>query len=71
MLIDSRTGVSDTAGICTVQMPDTLVVCFTYNNQSIKGAAAVARSIADVRGRMPRGPARIFPCRRVSRKPRP
>lgn len=46
VLIDSRTGVSDTAGICSVQMPDTLVVCFTYNNQSIKGAAAVARSAA-------------------------
>jgi tetratricopeptide (TPR) repeat protein len=44
VLIDSRTGVSDTAGICSVQMPDSLVVCFTYNNQSIKGAAAVARS---------------------------
>ena len=44
VLIDSRTGVSDTAGICSVQMPDTLVVCFTYNNQSIKGASAVAHS---------------------------
>ncbi len=44
VLIDSRTGVSDTAGICTAQMPDTLVVCFTYNNQSIQGAAAVAAS---------------------------
>lgn len=44
VLIDSRTGVSDTAGICTVQLPDTLVVCFTYNNQSIKGAAAAAAS---------------------------
>jgi Mrp family chromosome partitioning ATPase len=44
VLIDSRTGVSDTSGICTAQMPDTLVVCFTYNNQSIKGAAAVAAS---------------------------
>lgn len=44
VLVDSRTGVSDTAGICTVQMPDTLVVCFTYNNQSIKGSAAIARS---------------------------
>ena len=38
ILIDSRTGVSDTSGICTVQMPDTVVVCFTLNNQSIKGA---------------------------------
>lgn len=44
VLIDSRTGVSDTAGICTAQMPDTLVVCFTYNNQSIKGSGAVAAS---------------------------
>src|SRR5262245_60250897 len=46
VLIDSRTGVSDTAGICTVQLPDMLVLCFTMNNQSIKGAAAVATSLA-------------------------
>lgn len=44
VLIDSRTGVSDTSGICTVQMPDLLVVCFTYNIQGIEGAAAVAES---------------------------
>jgi WD40 repeat protein/MinD-like ATPase involved in chromosome partitioning or flagellar assembly len=43
VLIDSRTGVSDTAGISTVQMPDLLVVCFTFNNQSIEGAASVTR----------------------------
>jgi hypothetical protein len=42
ILIDSRTGLSDTSGICTVQMPDDLVVCFTLNNQSISGASAVA-----------------------------
>jgi len=29
VLIDSRTGVSDTSGICTVQMPETVVICFT------------------------------------------
>jgi hypothetical protein len=45
ILIDSRTGVSDTSGICTVQMPDVLVVCFTPNNQSIEGAAAAATSV--------------------------
>src|SRR6185436_3466484 len=39
ILIDSRTGVSDTSGICTVQMPDALVVCFTLNHQGIEGAA--------------------------------
>ncbi|PYQ65127.1 MAG: hypothetical protein DMF53_06160, partial [Acidobacteria bacterium] len=49
ILIDSRTGVSDTSGICTVQMPDDLVICFTLNNQSIEGAAAVARSVYEQR----------------------
>jgi hypothetical protein len=44
VLIDSRTGISDTSGVCTVQMPDQLVVCFTLNKQSIYGAAAAARS---------------------------
>jgi tetratricopeptide (TPR) repeat protein/cellulose biosynthesis protein BcsQ len=51
ILIDSRTGVSDTAGICTVQMPDQLVVCFTLNNQSIEGASAVANSVYKQRKR--------------------
>jgi len=47
VLIDSRTGVSDTSGICTVQMPDILVVCFTLNNQSIEGASVTVQ-IPDV-----------------------
>ncbi|MEU1039630.1 FxSxx-COOH system tetratricopeptide repeat protein [Streptomyces sp. NPDC005551] len=46
-LIDSRTGLSDLADICTVQMPSTLVVCYTLSDQSIEGAAAVAQGIAD------------------------
>ena len=45
IMIDSRTGVSDTSGICTVQLPDMLAVFFTLNWQSIKGAAAVASSV--------------------------
>jgi hypothetical protein len=56
VLIDSRTGVSDTSGICTVHMPDTLVVCFTLNYQSITGALAVARSVREQRPDI-----RIFP----------
>jgi|GEM_PF-2633151 len=51
ILIDSRTGVADTAGICTVQMPDVLAVCFTFNNQSIEGAAAVTQSVEDQRNK--------------------
>lgn len=45
VLIDSRTGVSDSAGICTVQLPSTIVFTFVYNRQSIEGTAAVARSV--------------------------
>ena len=49
VLVDSRTGLADTAGICTVQLPDELVVCFTLNQQSIDGAAAVTESVCQQR----------------------
>jgi predicted acylesterase/phospholipase RssA len=49
VLIDSRTGVSDTSGVCTVKMPDALVVCFTLNHQGIHGAASVADYVASQR----------------------
>ena len=58
VLIDSRTGVSDTSGICTVQFPDVLVNCFTASTQSIEGAAAVAHS---VRRQRPKDELRILP----------
>ena len=58
VLIDSRTGVSDTSGICTVQLPDVLVNCFTASTQSIEGSAAVARS---VRRQRSAGDLRILP----------
>jgi len=65
VLVDSRTGVTDTAGICTVQLPDTLVIVFTYNNQSIRGALAVAQSALDARKQLPAQfsttPFRVFP----------
>lgn len=60
ILIDSRTGVSDSSGICTVQMPDVLVVCFTLNHQSIEGAAAVANSVYEQRRGVDPG-IQIFP----------
>src|SRR5215471_81242 len=37
VLVDSRTGLTDTAGICTTLMPDKLVVVFTTNRQSLTG----------------------------------
>ncbi len=51
ILIDSRTGVSDTSGICTVAMPDRLVAMFTLNRQSILGVAAVLESVVAQRDR--------------------
>ncbi|WP_260604286.1 KGGVGR-motif variant AAA ATPase [Streptomyces sp. WAC05374] len=51
VLIDSRTGFSDTAGICTVQFPDILVNCFALSTQAIDGAVAVAASVHRQRGR--------------------
>ncbi|MFF9588904.1 FxSxx-COOH system tetratricopeptide repeat protein [Streptomyces sp. NPDC014646] len=47
VLIDSRTGLSDIADICTVHLPDVLVDCFTLSDQSIDGAASVARQISE------------------------
>ncbi|MET8150278.1 FxSxx-COOH system tetratricopeptide repeat protein [Actinoplanes sp. NPDC049668] len=44
-LIDSRTGISDVAGICTSQLPDVLVDCFTFSEQGIDGAARVAAGV--------------------------
>jgi CO dehydrogenase nickel-insertion accessory protein CooC1 len=46
VLIDSRTGLSDVADICTIELPDVLAICFTLSNQSIEGAANVARQIS-------------------------
>lgn len=53
VLVDSRTGLSDSAGICTVQLPDTVCNCFAMSTQSIDGAVAVANSIHDQRGAEP------------------
>ncbi|MBL7257893.1 FxSxx-COOH system tetratricopeptide repeat protein [Paractinoplanes lichenicola] len=50
-LIDSRTGWSDVAGICTVHMPDVLVDCFTFSEQGIDGAATVAANVSAQQGR--------------------
>lgn len=46
-LIDSRTGLSDVADICTLHLPDTLVDCFTLSDQGIDGASRVARAVRD------------------------
>lgn len=47
-LIDSRTGLSDIADICTAHLPDVLVDCFTFSEQGIEGASRVARTIQEL-----------------------
>jgi tetratricopeptide (TPR) repeat protein len=49
-LIDSRTGHSDVADVCTVHLPDVLVDCFTLSTQGIDGAQQVARRVQEVYG---------------------
>jgi tetratricopeptide (TPR) repeat protein len=44
VLIDSRTGLSDAGGICTIQMPDILVLVFTANDQSFNGGMKVVET---------------------------
>jgi tetratricopeptide (TPR) repeat protein/CO dehydrogenase nickel-insertion accessory protein CooC1 len=47
VLIDSRTGHSDVADICTLHLPDVLVDCFTFSDQGIDGAANVAQAVRE------------------------
>lgn len=53
VLIDSRTGISDIGGICTILLPDVLVLVFTSNQQSIDGVEDVMRRARDAQARMP------------------
>ncbi|WP_437677913.1 KGGVGR-motif variant AAA ATPase [Sorangium sp. So ce131] len=46
VLIDSRTGLTDIGGICTVQLPDAVVLLTAANLQSFEGTESVARAIA-------------------------
>ena len=51
VLIDSRSGRSDIAEICTLHLPDIVVDCFTLSAQGMAGAARIARQIHGYRER--------------------
>ncbi|WP_246292096.1 tyrosine-protein kinase family protein [Lentzea indica] len=53
VLIDSRTGVSDIASICTAQLPDRLVVVFTANDQNLNDVVDIAHLADKARDRLP------------------
>lgn len=45
ILIDSRTGLADVSGICTMQLPDKVALCFILNRQNIDGVSRVSAAI--------------------------
>jgi MinD-like ATPase involved in chromosome partitioning or flagellar assembly len=53
VLIDSRTGIADTAGICTAHLPDRLVVVFTANDQNLGDVVDIAERADRARDAMP------------------
>lgn len=52
VLIDSRTGLSDSSGICTILMPDILVPMFTANYQSLFGIRDIVKYIQTARQKL-------------------
>jgi cellulose biosynthesis protein BcsQ len=43
VLVDSRTGITDIGGICTIHLPDIVIALFTSNEQSLAGVVQVMR----------------------------
>jgi cellulose biosynthesis protein BcsQ len=62
-LIDSRTGITDSGGICTIMLPDMIIPVFVSNFQSIEGAVEVIARAQAGRKRLAydRPPAVILP----------
>ena len=63
IFIDSRTGITDTGGICTIMLPDLIVPVFMSNLQSIEGVADVVERAQARRNNLAydRPPALILP----------
>jgi cellulose biosynthesis protein BcsQ/tetratricopeptide (TPR) repeat protein len=61
--IDSRTGITDTGGICTIMLPDMIVPVFMSNLQSIEGVVYVIKRAQARRNNLAydRPPALILP----------
>jgi cellulose biosynthesis protein BcsQ len=49
ILIDSRTGITDTTGICSILLPSKLVIVFTPNFQSLTGVFDLIKQAAHYR----------------------
>ncbi|HMV65887.1 MAG TPA: AAA family ATPase [Myxococcota bacterium] len=69
VLLDSRTGMTDVGSLCTLYLPDEVVITFAPNLQGVEGAATVGQAIQNRRAaREPRAPSRVrFLASRVDR----
>jgi MinD-like ATPase involved in chromosome partitioning or flagellar assembly len=63
ILIDSRTGLTDSGGVCTVQIPDMIVYVFTPNLQSLQDGLSFLRGVQRARSTFPyvRRPMSVVP----------
>lgn len=63
VLIDSRTGITDSGGICTIQLPDAIVAVFTASDQSVDGVVDVLERAQKGRQVLPydRSPLTVIP----------
>jgi hypothetical protein len=62
VLIDSRTGHTDAGGVCTMLLPDALVLVFIPNNQNLTGVIALAEKASNYRKQSGDvRPLRLFP----------
>lgn len=52
VLIDSRTGLSDSSGICTILFPDIVIPLFTANYQSLYGVRDIMRFAQNARHKL-------------------
>ena len=53
VLVDSRTGITDIGDICTVILPDVLVLLFVTNHQNVKGVKSVMARAVRARSKLP------------------
>jgi Tfp pilus assembly protein PilE/cellulose biosynthesis protein BcsQ len=53
ILVDSRTGITDIGDVCTVLLPDVLVLLFVSNQQNIDGIKMVMERATTARAKLP------------------
>jgi MinD-like ATPase involved in chromosome partitioning or flagellar assembly len=53
VMIDSRTGITDIGGICTIHLPDVLVLLFTTTETSVQGVIDVMTAAREQQSKLP------------------